>query len=394
MMMWHGIVEALAGVAVLLAAPLFGDLALCALGNLRGSGRAASKRIRRVRLAAVIPAHNEELMIARAVRSLRAADAETTVFVVAHNCTDETAMRAEAAGARVVVVDHPEERGKGAALRHGFAAAQAAGADAFLVMDADSEAGATVIAATRQALEAGAEATQCRYELALPEAGLVSRIARVRAMAFRGINVWRPRGRAALGFSAGVFGNGFALTTGALERAPFTANSIVEDLEYHIRLVKAGLRVQWIDEAQVLAPLSAPGSAQASQEARWEGGRLWVAGQATLPLLGAALRGRWRALETLAEAWCLPLSRGILLLALMAVLPLHPLRMFAVACVAVTVIYVVQTVALGEEPMRDLAALAAAPTHLLWKAVTTPLALMKVRKRAEWTRTKREVQQP
>lgn len=383
----------LAVAMALFAAPLFCDLAVCAVGNLRRLRRAPASRVRAVQLAAVIPAHDEELLIARAVHSLRVADPATPVFVVAHNCSDLTAAVAAGAGAQVVVVNDPEERGKGAALRHGFAAAQAAGADAFLVMDADSVAGSNVIAATRQALEAGAEATQCRYELELPAAP-VRRMARVRAMAFRGINVWRAKGRAALGFSAGIFGNGFAVTSIALERVPYTADSIVEDLEYHIRLVAAGLRVQWVDEAQVLAPLSSPGQAQASQEARWEGGRLWVASHSTGQLLAAVLRGRWRAVETLAEAWSLPLSRGVLVMLLTLALPLHWLHVFALMCAVVTGVYVVQAALLGAEPAKEFEALAVAPMHLLWKAVTTPLALLQARRRAEWTRTKREVQLP
>ena len=74
------------------------------------------------------------------------------------------------------------------------------------------------------------------------------------------------------------------------------------------------------------------GSAQATQEARWEGGRFHVATRATGKLLAAALRGNWRALEMLAEAWSLPISRGILALVLTAFLPVHWLHVFAMVC--------------------------------------------------------------
>ena len=49
---------------------------------------------------------------------------------------------------------------------------------------------------------------------------------------------------------------------------------------------------------------------------------------------------------------------------------------------------------LGAEPMRDLAALAAAPLYLVWKVAITPMVLRQSRSRAEWARTKREAQQP
>ena len=63
----------------------------------------------------------------------------------------------------------------------------------------------------RAALERGAAATQCRYELELPYSRRATSLERLRVLAFRGINVLRARGRAELGFSSGVFGNGFAV---------------------------------------------------------------------------------------------------------------------------------------------------------------------------------------
>jgi hypothetical protein len=106
------------------------------------------------------------------------------------------------------------------------------------------------------------------------------------------------------------------------------------------------------------------------------------------------LRGRWRAFETLADVWSLPLSRGILALLLTLFLAAPWLHVFALVCAGVTVLYVVQAALLGDEPMRDLAALAAAPLYLLWKALITPLVLRQSRSRAEWARTKREAPQP
>ena len=397
--------QTLAVAIALLAAPLFLDLAVSIAGNLPGARRHGAKGGRTIRMAVVVPAHNEQELIARTVRSLLAAVkatpaadgealAEIPVFVVAHNCSDATATAAEAAGARVLELKNPRLLGKGAALRFGFQTAQMTGANAFLVVDADSVASANLIEATRTALEAGADATQCRYELE-PVTGRPFRpLARLRVMAFRGINVFRARGRANLGFSAGLFGNGFAVTAETLERAPFSADSIVEDLEYHIRLVAAGMRVQWVEEAYVRAPLSAPGSAQATQEARWEGGRFHVATRATGRLLTAVLHGNWQAAEMLAEVWSLPLSRGIIALLLTLLLPVHWLHVFALACSAIAAMYVFGSALMGDEPWLDLAAMIAAPLHILWKAAITPLVLRQTRKRAEWARTRREARQP
>jgi cellulose synthase/poly-beta-1,6-N-acetylglucosamine synthase-like glycosyltransferase len=294
----------------------------------------------------------------------------------------------------VVELTNPKILGKGAALRCGFKAASEAGANAFLVLDADSVASPNLIAATRATLEAGAEATQCRYELEMPRSSGFAPMARLRVMAFRGINVLRARGRAGLGFSAGLFGNGFSVTAATLERVPFTANSICEDIEYHIKLTCAGINVRWVEDATVLAPLSPSGAAQANQEARWEGGRFHVATRSVGSLLKATVGGNWRALEMLAEVWSLPLSRGILTLLLTTILPLHWLHVFALVCAAVTILYVVEAAFLGPEPELDLAALATAPLHVAWKIMITPLVLRQTRKRAEWARTRREAPLP
>jgi cellulose synthase/poly-beta-1,6-N-acetylglucosamine synthase-like glycosyltransferase len=385
---------ALAVAMAAFATPLFLDLGLCIVGNLRRARGPHTAQRRTIRLAVVVPAHDEETMIARTVRSLKAADAATRIYVVTHNCSDATGAVAAHAGAVVVELKNPKLRGKGAALRHGFAAALEAGANAFLVIDADSVVSENLIAATRAQLEAGAEATQCRYEQELPADGLGRPMARLRALAFRGMNVLRAQGRAGLGFSTGLFGNGFALTAKTLAQVPFSANSIAEDVEYHAKLACEGVRVYWIGDAYVHAHMAAPGRAQATQEGRWEGGRFKVGSRATPRLITAVFAGRWRALETLADVWSLPLSRGILALLLTAALPLHWLHVFAWVCAGIALIYVLEAAFLGAKPMRDLASLAAAPLYLAWKVAITPIVLRQSRSRAEWARTKREAPQP
>jgi cellulose synthase/poly-beta-1,6-N-acetylglucosamine synthase-like glycosyltransferase len=392
--MQQGTIWALAVAMVIFATPLFLDLAVCIVGNLRRARGPIAGTRRSIRLAVVVPAHDEETMIARTVRSLKAADAATQIYVVTHNCSDATGAVAEKAGAVVVELKNPKLRGKGAALRHGFAAAREAGANAMLVIDADSVVSANLIAATRALLEEGAEATQCRYELELPVDGLGRPMARLRALAFRGMNVLRARGRAGLGLSTGLFGNGFSLTVATLQRVPFSANSIAEDVEYHTKLACAGVQVYWVEEAFVHAHMAASGKVRATQEGRWEGGRFKVGSRATGHLMTAVMQGRWRAAETLADVWSLPLSRGILALILTIALPLHWLHIFAGVCAGIALVYVLEAALLGTKPMRDVVSLAAAPLYLIWKVAITPIVLLQSRSRAEWARTKREAPQP
>ena len=84
---------------------------------------------------AVIPAYREERHIASVVQAVRALGA--TVLVVDDGSPDETARVAEEAGA--VVLRHPVNRGKGAALQTGFQEALRRGCAFVVTMDADGQ---------------------------------------------------------------------------------------------------------------------------------------------------------------------------------------------------------------------------------------------------------------
>ncbi len=73
------------------------------------------------RVSIVFPAYNEERGIAPAVAEFGALEAVDEVLVVDNNSRDATALRAQAAGARVVQERH---QGYGYALRRGMAEAQ------------------------------------------------------------------------------------------------------------------------------------------------------------------------------------------------------------------------------------------------------------------------------
>ena len=120
------------------------------------------------RLDVLIPAHDEELLVGRTVRSLLAQSYPRALFrivVIADNCSDETAAVAASAGADVVMVrDAPDARGKGRALRWAIDQLLAADSppDAFVSVDADTITDADLLCALVERFEAGAEAVQWR----------------------------------------------------------------------------------------------------------------------------------------------------------------------------------------------------------------------------------------
>jgi 1,2-diacylglycerol 3-beta-glucosyltransferase len=58
-----------------------------------------------------------------------------------------------------------------------------------------------------------------------------------------------------------------------LKEVPHEAFSIVEDVEYGIRLGEVGYRVHYTDEAQVYGEMVSTAAAATSQRKRWEDGR-------------------------------------------------------------------------------------------------------------------------
>ncbi|MVA77613.1 glycosyltransferase [Auraticoccus sp. F435] len=84
-----------------------------------------------LRIAAIVPCHDEEITVAKVVRDLRAAVPGMVVYVYDNNSTDRTAERALEAGA---VVRRESLPGKGNVIRRAFADIDA---DVYVTIDGD-----------------------------------------------------------------------------------------------------------------------------------------------------------------------------------------------------------------------------------------------------------------
>ena len=391
---WWDWVLALAALPVAGAAAYLGLLAALARRSPVQPSRSAS-----VPLAVVVPAHDEEAGIADTVRSLLAVDYPREAFevvVVADNCSDRTAEVAGAAGARVLERRDPERRGKGHALNFAFERLLGEGrAEAIVVVDADSVVTPNLLAACATRLAGGASALQAHYAVRNASESWRTRLMAIAFEAFHGV---RSLARERLGLSSGLRGNGMAFSAALLREVPHQAFSIVEDLEYGIRLAYAGHRVHYVAEATVYGQMPATSASARSQRQRWEVGRQGIARAHAPRLLRRAWRERSPLLLDLALDLLVPpvstlalacaVGLGACALAIAAGAPLGIAPWLWGLSAAGLGAYVLRGWALSGLGPRGLLDLMAAPAYMAWR-----LLLRRDRGAArsgEWVRTDRD----
>jgi cellulose synthase/poly-beta-1,6-N-acetylglucosamine synthase-like glycosyltransferase len=191
--------------------------------------------------------------------------------------------------------------------------------------------------------------------------------------------------------SAGLLGNGFALRQEVLERVPYSATSVVEDLEYHLRLIEADIRVHFADETTVRGDMPVAGAGQKTQRARWEGGRLRMLLDHAPGLFRRVLSGQPRFLEPLLDLLLLPIAYHALLLLILLLLPFPTARMIALGGLAVVALHVVIAARVGGGAWRELAAiLGYLPKYLFWKLSMLGSILKASKTSTRWVRTHRD----
>jgi 1,2-diacylglycerol 3-beta-glucosyltransferase len=243
-------------------------------------------------LAVIVPAHDEQEMIAVCVRSLMEQNYPGRLYrvvVIADNCTDATAAMAARAGAEVMVRQVPDLRGKGPALRWAMdrLLAEPSPPDAVVVVDADAIADPDFLRELECVFAAGHPVVQSDDILQV-ENGQRRALLEAAALLLR--NRVRFAGRAVLGLPASLCGNGMLLGRSVLQAHPWQAFSATEDSEYSLSLLRAGLPTAFARRATVAAAPTAGGQGAYTQSLRWDGGRIALARAWTLPLLRQGMR--------------------------------------------------------------------------------------------------------
>lgn len=247
-----------------------------------------------LRLAVLVPAYNEEGGIGATLESLASCEypaAAKRTVVIADNCSDGTAALAARAGVEVWERTDPSQRGKGFALAWALRRLfeEDDSFDAVVMVDADCVVSPNMLSAIDGRLRTGTSAVQVDYVAGNPEASHVSAL---RYGAFALADTVRFLGKQRLGLSCGLVGTGMGFRREMLQRTPWTVTGLVEDGEYHMRLVLAGERAEFVPEARVSQAVPTSMRASSEQQARWEQGRLELIRRWTPRLLYEGLLNR------------------------------------------------------------------------------------------------------
>ena len=348
------------------------------------------------KIALLIPAHNEEQQIPDILCNARAVDYPDDhygLFVIADNCTDNTAACARDAGANVFERSDPENPGKGQALDWCLRTHQdtLAAYDAIALVDADM----TIHPDFLRELSASLAVEDIRVVQALntvakPDTNWRSALG---YFGFTLINHTRPAGRCWLGGTAELKGSGMAFETGLLLQYGWPAHSIAEDAEFSKQLFLDGVLVHYNPGALVTSEIPTHRRQARVQQQRWESGKLQVARKYFPILLRNALRHPSRsAVDAVLDILVPPMSLLILALHSAAALSLlvHPaLSTVLGICLLALAVCIVAGPLMRKAPARVWLYLAAVPVFLLWKMLLF-LRLLLRRSAATWQRTPRD----
>jgi cellulose synthase/poly-beta-1,6-N-acetylglucosamine synthase-like glycosyltransferase len=374
----------------------------------RGAGRTELSRAPSHGFAVLVPAHDEERLIASTVDSLMALDYPADWFgvhVVADNCTDATAAIARAHGATVHERDDPEHGGKGPALMWALDRLRASGtvSDAVAVVDADTIVHRNFLRVMDAKLAGGADAVQAYYAVRDADA---SALVGFRAAALAARHYLRPLARTVLGGSSGLYGNGMVFRTEVFDDHRWTSH-LTEDIELQLELLLEGRPVAFAPDAVVEAEMPTTVEASRTQHERWERGRLEMVRRYLPRLLRHAAarenRHRFATADAAVDQLIPPFSvlvaatagwAGSVTLDALVRSPRRPWRVaVAAGLVLAQAGYVLSSLRMVSAPSAVYRSLAAAPRMVIWKVLLWARMLGR-RSQVDWVRTGRNEAAP
>ena len=225
---------------------------------------------------AIIPAHNEEMVIKNLVDSLKMQNYPKEcydIYVIADNCTDGTAEIAEEAGAIVYRRYDEAKKTKGYALNWflGQKIEENADYDAFCVFDADNIVDKDFLKNMNVKLCQGEVVVQGYRDIKNPTDSWVSA---GYALFYWMMNRFYHLARYNAGMSPLINGTGFMVKFDLIKETGWNTKTLTEDIEFSLMNIAAGRKLGWAVDAKVYDEQPVSFKQSWSQRERWTVGHI------------------------------------------------------------------------------------------------------------------------
>ena len=262
-------------------------ISLCSLVKLKDKPLLIDKKHR---FMAIIPAHNEEGVIGNLIDSLNNQNYDKNlydVYVIADNCTDNTAKIAKEKGAIVYKRFDDKNKTKGAALDWFLQQKikENAPYDALFIFDADNIVDKSFIKNMNKKLCQGEEVVQGYRDIKNPTDNW---IAGGYALFYWTLHRLYHLARYNIGLSPNLNGTGFMVKFDIIkEEGGWKTETLTEDIEFSLQRIIKGRKLGWATDAIVYDEQPTSFAQSWNQRSRWSTGHIQCIAKYTKPLAQA-----------------------------------------------------------------------------------------------------------
>lgn len=225
---------------------------------------------------AIIPAHNEETVVKNLIESLKGQNYPKElldIYVIADNCTDNTAKFAREAGAIVYERFDPEKKTKGYAMQWFLAQKieENADYDAFCVFDADNVVMPDFMKNMNKKLCQGEEVVQGYRDIKNPSDTWITA---GYALFYWTMHRFYHLARYNLGLSPLLNGTGFMVKFDIIRETGWNTKTLTEDIEFSLINIAEGRKLGWATDAIVYDEQPLGFKQSWKQRTRWSVGHI------------------------------------------------------------------------------------------------------------------------
>ncbi len=259
-------------------------------------GRKKEKKILtpKTSFAVIVAAHNEEKVIGQLIENLHLLnypDDMYDIFVVADNCTDNTAKIATDAGAKAFERFNAREVGKGFAMEWMFNKLfqMKANYDAVIIFDADNLVHPDFLMEMNSRYCKGERLIQGYLDSKNPTDTWISGVF---SISFWIVNhIWHLA-KYNIGLSSVLGGTGMCISTDILRKYGWGATCLTEDMEFTMKALLEGIPTTWAHDAIVYDEKPLTFMQSWNQRKRWSQGHFDVCGRYMGNLLKEGIKQR------------------------------------------------------------------------------------------------------